>query len=137
MPTMIDRNVAAVRRFNRFYTQRLGLLNDGGLYAPFSLTQARVLYELAQRAECTASHIANALALDPGYLSRILRAFERDGLIARVRASHDARQGLLSLAARGHKTFASLDQRARKQGAELLAAIPPAAQQTLVAHGRH
>jgi DNA-binding MarR family transcriptional regulator len=80
MPAAIDRNVAAVRRFNRFYTQRLGFLRDGGLYAPFSLTQARVLYELAQRPTCTASQIAAELALDHGYLSRILRGFQSDGI---------------------------------------------------------
>jgi hypothetical protein len=67
VPTIVDQNIAAVRRFNRFYTQRLGLLRAGGLYAPFSLTEARVLYELARRPECTASQLASELALDGGF----------------------------------------------------------------------
>lgn len=130
---MIDHNVAAVRRFNRFYTQRLGLLHDGGLYAPFSLTEARVMYELAHRPECTASQLASALDLDHGYLSRILRGFEKDELIGRVRAAHDGRQALLSVTRRGRKQFAQLDARARTHVAGLLEQIPVAAQQRLVA----
>jgi len=130
---MIDRNVAAVRRFNRFYTQRLGLLHDGGLYAPFSLTEARVLYELAHRPECTASQLASALDLDHGYLSRILRGFEQDELIGRVRAAHDGRQALLSLTRQGREQFARLDARARTHVAGLLETIPLAAHQRLVA----
>jgi DNA-binding MarR family transcriptional regulator/GNAT superfamily N-acetyltransferase len=130
--TIIDQNIAAVRRFNRFYTQRLGLLHADGLYAPFSLTEARVLYELAQRAECTASQLASELALDGGYLSRILHGFESDGFIARVRAAHDGRQALLSLTRKGQQQFARLDQRARTQVAGLLKRIPVAAQRRLV-----
>jgi DNA-binding MarR family transcriptional regulator/GNAT superfamily N-acetyltransferase len=133
MPTVSDRNVAAVRRFNRFYTQRLGLLHDGGLYAPFSLTEARVLYELAQHSACTASQVASELALDHGYLSRILRGFESRDLIARARATHDGRQALLSLTRSGRRQFNLLDQRARKHVAELLHGIPTAARQRLVA----
>jgi DNA-binding MarR family transcriptional regulator len=132
VPTIIDQNIAAVRRFNRFYTQRLGLLHADGLYAPFSLTEARVLYELAQRAGCTASQLASELALDGGYLSRILHGFESDGFVARVRAAHDGRQALLSLTRKGQQQFARLDQRARTQVAGLLKRIPVAAQRRLV-----
>ena len=130
---MIDQNVAAVRQFNRFYTQRLGLLHDGGLYAPFSLTAARVLYELAHRPDCTASQLASDLALDHGYLSRILRGFEQDNFIDRVRAAHDGRQALLSLTRKGQQQFARLDQRARTHVMGLLERIPLAAQRRLVA----
>jgi DNA-binding MarR family transcriptional regulator/GNAT superfamily N-acetyltransferase len=130
---MIDQNVAAVRQFNRFYTQRLGLLHDGGLYAPFSLTAARVLYELAHRPDCTASQLASALGLDHGYLSRILRGFEQDNFIDRVRAAHDGRQALLSLTRKGQQQFARLDQRARTHVTGLLERIPLAAQRRLVA----
>ena len=132
MPTIIDQNIAAVRRFNRFYTQRLGLLHAGGLYAPFSLTEARVLYELAQRPECTASQLASELALDGGYLSRILHGFESDRFIARVRAAHDGRQVLLSLTRKGQQQFTRLDRRARTQVAVLLKRIPVAAQRRMV-----
>jgi DNA-binding MarR family transcriptional regulator/GNAT superfamily N-acetyltransferase len=133
MPRMIDQNVAAVRQFNRFYTQRLGLLHDGGLYAPFSLTAARVLYELAHRPDCTASQLASDLGLDHGYLSRILRGFEQDNFIDRVRAAHDGRQALLSLTRKGQQQFARLDQRARTHVTGLLERIPLAAQRRLVA----
>jgi DNA-binding MarR family transcriptional regulator/GNAT superfamily N-acetyltransferase len=132
VPTIIDQNIAAVRRFNRFYTQRVGLLHADGLYAPFSLTEARVLYELAQGAACTASQLASELALDGGYLSRILHGFESDGFIARVRAAHDGRRALLSLTRKGQQQFARLDQRARTQVAGLLKRIPVAAQRRLV-----
>jgi DNA-binding MarR family transcriptional regulator/GNAT superfamily N-acetyltransferase len=133
MPRVIDQNVAAVRQFNRFYTQRLGLLHDGVLYAPFSLTAARVLYELAHRPDCTASQLASDLALDHGYLSRILRGFEKDNFIDRARAAHDGRQALVSLTRKGQQQFARLDQRARRHVTGLLDRIPPAAQRRLVA----
>ena len=86
--------VAAVRRFNRFYTQHLGMLQDGWLDSPFSLTQARVLYEIRQRDRATASDIGRDLGLDAGYLSRLLRSFEKQRLIERRPSLDDARQKL-------------------------------------------
>ena len=105
MPSMPDpafeQRVGAVRRFSRFYTREIGLLQAGWLNSPFSLTQARVLYELSRRKACTASDLAAELGLDHGYLSRILRGFADDGLITRQRSKDDGRQSVLSLTAQG------------------------------------
>jgi DNA-binding MarR family transcriptional regulator/GNAT superfamily N-acetyltransferase len=118
-----DERVGAVRRFNRFYTRQIGLLQDRLLQTPFSLTEARLLYELAHRSECTASALAGDLGLDHGYLSRILRRFADDGLITKARAAQDGRQSLLSLTAKGRKAFAPLDRRSHDQVAAMLRAI--------------
>ena len=108
-----EQRVGAVRRFSRFYTRRIGLLQDGLLETPFSLTQGRVLYELAHRRDCTATDVAASLGLDHGYLSRILRNFEQQGLVAKRRGKEDGRQWLLSLTTKGHKVFAALDHRSQ------------------------
>jgi DNA-binding MarR family transcriptional regulator/GNAT superfamily N-acetyltransferase len=103
--------VATVRRFNRFYTQRIGLLQEGWADGPFSLTQARVLYEIIHRNKSTASEIAKELGLDAGYLSRLLRGFEVRGLIVRQTSDTDGRQSLVSMTPRGRKAFAPLEER--------------------------
>lgn len=103
--------VAAVRRFNRFYTRQLGLLRSRLFESRFSLSEARVLYEVAHRPGCTASDIVAELDIDHGYLSRMLTRFAADGLISKTRASDDARQTLLSLTAKGRKVFAPLNRR--------------------------
>src|SRR3954471_19903505 len=95
--------VAAVRRFNRFYTQKLGVLQPDWLDSPFSLTQARALYELQQRERTTATDIAGELDLDAGYLSRILRRFHSSRLIRKHVSPEDGRQSFLSITARGRK----------------------------------
>src|SRR3954451_14826115 len=97
------RRVAAVRRFNRFYTQHLGVLKDGWLDSPFSLTQARVLYEVRQRGSSTATDIGRDLGLDAGYLSRVVTQFEKSGLIRKERSPTDGRQSFLSITAMGRK----------------------------------
>ena len=112
--------VAAVRRFNRVYTRKIGVLQEGLLDSQFSLTQARVLYELAQRGPAIASDLAADLALDTGYLSRILKGFERGGLIVRRRSAADGRQALVALTARGKKAFATLDARSDGESRQLL-----------------
>src|ERR1044071_10050223 len=94
-------SVPAVRRFNRFYTRQIGVLRKTYLDSPYSLGEMRVLYELAQNDRLTASDIARALALDAGYLSRLLRNFEKRGLISRKTSKKDARQSHLALTARG------------------------------------
>src|SRR5690242_15335937 len=105
MPQEAD-PVAAIRQFNRFYTRRIGVLEEHLLASPFSLTEARLLYELAQRATATASELARELGLDAGYLSRLLRKLEDAGLIARQAAPEDSRQADIRLTETGRTAFA-------------------------------
>jgi DNA-binding MarR family transcriptional regulator/GNAT superfamily N-acetyltransferase len=125
--------VAAVRRFNRFYTQKIGVLQEGLLDSPFSLTQARVLYEMAYRERPIARELERELGLDPGYLSRILRGFQRQGLIERSAITTDRRQRPLSLTAAGRAAFAPLDDRSRSDIGAMIGELPEPAQQRLVA----
>ena len=125
--------IAAVRRFSRFYTRTIGALQEGLLQSRFSLAEARLLYELAQRAGVTATELARELDIDSGYLSRILQRFEQDGLIARVSSETDRRQSLLSLTEAGRDAFAPLDARSREEIGTLLTALPEPAQAALVA----
>ena len=124
--------VAAVRRFSRFYTRAIGALQEGLLQSRFSLTEARVLYELAQLGNVTATDLGRDLDLDPGYLSRILQRFERDGLIVRTQSEADRRQSLLSLTDAGREAFAPLDTGSREAVGALLAPLPEPAQAKLV-----
>ena len=128
----LARRIAAVRRFNRFYTQRIGLLQEAWGNGAFSLTQARVLYEIFRRDQATASAIGGELGLDPGYLSRILRGFAARGLIATERSRQDGRQILLTLTARGKKAFAPLEEHSQAQVGDMLQALPEAGQAQLV-----
>lgn len=136
MGTTLGRRVDAVREFNRFYTRRIGVLGEGYLASPFSLTEVRVLYELAHRGSITASELVRELGLDAGYLSRILRRFARRGVVARTAANDDGRKVLVRLTPRGHRTVAPLEARARDQIAAMLDAVPAAAQERLVASMR-
>lgn len=129
--TAATAHIKAIRHFNRFYTQRIGVL-DPYLGSEFSLTEVRVLYELAHRDQPTATELGRDLSLDAGYLSRILRRFESKGWLARVPSMADARQSLLKLTDAGHAVFAPLQQQSRDEAAALLAALPPADQQKLV-----
>ncbi len=123
-PTPIDpAEVKALRAFNRFYTQRIGVLKRY-LDSDFTLTEVRVLYEIAHHPGLTAATLVRQLDLDAGYLSRILRRFEQRGWLARQASPHDARQSLLQLTEAGHATFAPLQQKSRDEAAELLAALP-------------
>jgi DNA-binding MarR family transcriptional regulator len=105
-----DLRIAAARRFNRFYTRQIGVLRKNFLDSPYSLGEARVIYEIASDASPTASEVGRALDLDAGYLSRVLRNFEKRGLIERKTSASDARQSHLALSALGRKTFTPLDQ---------------------------
>lgn len=130
-PTSVSAaHIKAVRRFNRFYTQRIGVL-DPYLGSAFSLTEVRVLYELAHRDQPTATELGRELSLDAGYLSRILRRFEREGWMARTPSPADARQSLLQLTEAGYQVFAPLQQRSRDEAAALLAPLPEPQQEQL------
>ncbi len=124
--------VAAVRRFSRFYTRQLGLLDEHLLDSAFSLAEVRVLFELAQRPGISASELGQGLGLDAGYLSRILKRFEAAGLVARERAVADARRSVLLLTGRGREAFAPLDHASSAQVAALLARLAPGPQRELI-----
>jgi DNA-binding MarR family transcriptional regulator/GNAT superfamily N-acetyltransferase len=115
-----DEAIGAVRRFNRFYTRQIGLLEEGLLKSRFSLTEVRVLYELANREGLTAAALARDLGLDKGYLSRILKRFEAEGLLVRAPAGGRGRRAVLALSETGREAFAPLDAASQKQVAELL-----------------
>src|SRR3989441_8704567 len=129
-------SVAAVRRFNRFYTRHIGLLQETLLRSPFSLTEARVLYELGNRAPTHATALGQELGLDAGYLSRILRGFERRGLLARTPSHTDRRQSVLALTAPGRNAFARLDAASRREIGTLLEQRPAGGPTPLVGSDR-
>jgi DNA-binding MarR family transcriptional regulator/N-acetylglutamate synthase-like GNAT family acetyltransferase len=133
MADTLRERVEAVRKFNRFYTKQIGALQEGLLNSPFSLTEVRVLFELANRRGPTAVELCWDLGLDAGYLSRILRGFEKKGLVARAASKSDARQSLLSLTGKGQKVFAPLNRKSSKEVARMLAPLSEAQQQSLVA----
>src|SRR6476646_3776546 len=126
-----DPRAGAVREFNRFYTRRIGALG-GHLGSNFSITEARVLYELAHRDAPTASEIAQSLDLDRGYLSRLLRSFKKRGLISTAISKNDRRHTHLRLTPAGRRAFAPLDKRADADVTEMLDRLSPAQQQRVV-----
>jgi DNA-binding MarR family transcriptional regulator/GNAT superfamily N-acetyltransferase len=127
-----DRRVGAVRRFSRFWTRQIGVLQDGYLESPFSLTEVRVLYEFAHREETTASELSKELGLDAGYLSRILRGFEERGLIGKKSSEADGRRSILWLTEQGREAFAPLDTRSHEVVGAMLGGLSPAEQGRLV-----
>ena len=127
----LERRVAAIRRFNRFYTSRIGVLHYLG--GDFSLAEVRVLYELAHRpAAPTAAELGKDLNLDAGYLSRLINAFERRGLIARTRSASDGRRSHLALTAAGRAAFAPLGARSHDEMAALLAPLSDTDQRRVI-----
>jgi DNA-binding MarR family transcriptional regulator/GNAT superfamily N-acetyltransferase len=120
-----EAQVSAVRAFNRFYTRKLGVLDQQLLKSPFSLSEARVLYELAQRGNVAAKEVGIELGLDPGYLSRIIQKFDEDGLITRKALASDRRQFQLDLTAKGRQAFVRLERSSQDDVAAMLAALPP------------
>ena len=126
-------DIDAVRRFNRFYTRRIGVLDEGHLQSPYSLAEVRVLYELAHRTNTTAVELCRDLGLDAGYVSRILRRFTREGLLRRRRAETDKRQTVLSLTTKGKRVFAPLNAGARERIKALLAPLSASDRAWLVA----
>nr|WP_155403859.1 bifunctional helix-turn-helix transcriptional regulator/GNAT family N-acetyltransferase [Variovorax paradoxus] len=130
-PTVDPAAVKAIRQFNRFYTRQIGAL-DPYLGSDMSLTDVRVLYELAHRETAVASEIGRDLGLDAGYMSRILRRFESAGWLTREPHARDARQSVLRLTEAGHAAFAPLQQKSRDEAAALLSPLAPAQQNQLV-----
>jgi len=124
--------VAVVRRFNRFYTRRIGVLDEGLLQSPYSLTEVRVLYELAHRTGLNARDLGRDLGIDAGYLSRILRGFVRRGLVRSEKGADDARERALTLTPEGRRAFAPLDRRSQKEVAAMLAPLAESGQARLV-----
>jgi DNA-binding MarR family transcriptional regulator/GNAT superfamily N-acetyltransferase len=121
----LEARIAAVRHFNRFYTRQIGVLQDGLLQTSFSLTEARVLHELAYRDKLTAKEIGEALEIDQGYLSRILRSFSERGLITRAPSPADRRNSLLSLTTKGRLAFGKIDERSEREVGALLGRLDP------------
>jgi DNA-binding MarR family transcriptional regulator/GNAT superfamily N-acetyltransferase len=127
----VDKQVRAIRAFNRFYTRKIGVV-DGIASSPFSLAEARVLYELAHRQQPTATDIRKELGLDAGYMSRILRDFERRNLVRREQSKTDERQRFLSLTTKGQKAFIPLDERSNRDVAAMLNDLSSAERKQLV-----
>jgi DNA-binding MarR family transcriptional regulator/GNAT superfamily N-acetyltransferase len=128
----IRAEVESVRRFNRFYTRRIGVLEEGLLASPFTLTQARILFELGTRQTTTAGELVEALGLDPGYLSRILRSFVQKRLVARARSLEDGRRAQLSLTVKGRKAFGDLDRRSSETTGDMVSPLSPARRKRLL-----
>jgi len=130
--TAPEPSIAAIRRFNRFYTARIGVLQEGLLATPFSLTESRLLYEFAHREHATATELSRDLGLDAGYLSRLLRGFKERGLIKSAPAPHDARHLQLRITPAGRRAFAPLDTRTQSEITRLLAGLTDADQRDLL-----
>jgi DNA-binding MarR family transcriptional regulator/GNAT superfamily N-acetyltransferase len=128
----LQRSVARVRGFNRFYTRQIGVLNEGFLESPFSLTEVRVLYELSVRDNASATDLRRALGVDAGYLSRILRGFQRRGLIQKKTSVQDARRSHLSLSAKGRAEFGKLEARQRAEVERMLVGLAPTSRRQLL-----
>ena len=129
----LDSGVADVRRFNRFITRRIGALQEGLLHSPYTLTEARILFELGQRDDLTAADLASELGLDPGYLSRLLASLAERGLLDKTRSETDGRRYLLTLTSEGQAAFDLLDGRSREEVAEMLAELAPGEPDRLLA----
>ena len=119
----LESSIEAVRRFNRVFTRRIGVLREGLLHSSYSLAEARILFELAHREDSSASDLARELGLDPGYLSRTLARLEEQGLVARARSEKDGRRRVISLTSSGEDAFEMLDSRSREEVAEMLGGL--------------
>jgi DNA-binding MarR family transcriptional regulator/GNAT superfamily N-acetyltransferase len=132
MSDTLSSRAEAIRRFNRFYTRQIGVLHEHLLNSEFSLTEARVLYELAHRPNLTTTDLCRELSLDAGYLSRVISGFEKRGLLRKTRSPSDARASQLELTDQGRASYAPLDEASRQEVGTMLAQLPEAAQQALV-----
>lgn len=132
VPTELDQSIEAFRRFNRVYTRVIGLLDEELLKSGRSLSEARVLFELATGDQIGPSEIADKLNLDAGYLSRILAKFEKDGLLSRSRLPADGRHAVLRLTRKGKTAFGELDRRSASQARGILNALTPVKRSALI-----
>lgn len=133
MPTDASEDrINAVRHFNRFITKQIGVLHEGLLLSPYSLTESRVIFELANRETLTASEVIHELGIDAGYLSRIVKRLEGEGLVEKTRSEDDGRQRILSLTPEGQIAFELLDKRSREEVAEMLADLSEKDQRRLI-----
>src|SRR5580692_5699588 len=132
MQAEVRAQVELIRRFNRFYTRKIGVLEEGLLASPFTLTQARILFELGTRQTATAGELIDTLGLDPGYLSRILQNFVQKRLVARERSAEDGRRAQLSLTAKGRRAFGELDRKSRASTGEMMSPLSPAQRKRLL-----
>jgi DNA-binding MarR family transcriptional regulator/predicted GNAT family acetyltransferase len=121
--TALQEQTSAVRRFNRLFTRQIGVLREGLLHSPYSLTEARIIFELAHASNLTASDLGNELGLDAGYLSRTLSKFEQQNLIEKTRSDTDGRQRLINLTSAGQKAFSLLDSRSKEEVSEMLSEL--------------
>ena len=128
----LTERIEAIRSFNRFFTRKIGVLREGLLHSPHPLTEARIIFELAQHTDLTARTLERELGLDAGYLSRTLGKLETQGLVERHRDETDGRQRRLRLTPAGLEVFKLLDQRAREEVADLLEGMPEADQRQLL-----
>jgi DNA-binding MarR family transcriptional regulator/GNAT superfamily N-acetyltransferase len=128
----VDQRALAVRSFNRFYTRQIGVLHEHLLNSAFSLTEVRILYELAHRADLTMSDLCRELGLNAGYLSRVISGFEKKGLVVKSRSATDARVAHLELTDLGRTTFAPLDEASQREVIAMLERLPQTAQHQLV-----
>jgi len=131
--SLSDGPVQTIRRFNRFYTRQIGVLQEHLLQSQFSLTEVRVLYEIAHRENLTAKDLCSDLALDRGYVSRMLQGFEERGWIKTIPAPDDRRRQFLSLTVKGHKVFDPLDRRSSDEVSRMLDGLSPDRQKKLLA----
>jgi DNA-binding MarR family transcriptional regulator len=129
----LDARISAVRHFNRFYTGWIGVLKKGMYGSALSLTQMRVLYELSQREKPTATELRKHLGLDAGYLSRIMRGFEKRGMVCKTASKADGRRSLLSLTREGYEALTPLNARADEDAGTMLNNLSGAQQRRLVA----
>lgn len=132
MASVLERRVAGFRRFNRFFTKRIGVLTDNFLRSGFTLAESRVLWELAQRESTSPGDLAAALEMDPGYLSRLVQRLEKQGHVSREVATADKRRALLALTDTGRAAFAPLNERQHDDIVTLLEPLPAERQETIV-----
>src|ERR1700742_4982908 len=128
----LEPQVAAVRAFSRFYTRKFGIIEPKLLDSPWTLQEARIIYEIAERQTCTATDLVRALGLDAGYLSRTLQTLQRRRVVARKPSKTDRRAAELALTAKGRAAFAELDGRSRSEVAGLLGTLDDKQRQAVV-----